>query len=221
MTILDFLKQLLGSEVDGEISDTSNYGDNPEEKKEPTNNENEKSEQLNSGSNLDNKETPEQKENPDNNAGSKPENKESEEQEQMVIFEDGWFNNETGALDLNKVKNAEVAEALKVVNARYVAEKQKRLLSDAIGDELKNYSLAVTEDTLRKCLDLTNVTVKDGKVIGVKDALESLKKAEPGFFKDKEKQDNPLNEGFNPVEKTNNNVISSFSQAFQMMDELG
>ena len=42
-----------------------------------------------------------------------------------------------------------------------------------------------------------------------------------GFFKDKEKESNPLNEGFNPVEKRGTDGVNSFSQAFKLMEEIG
>ena len=52
------------------------------------------------------------------------------------------------------------------------------------------------------------------------EAIEALKSSEPGFFKNKEQEDNPLNQGFNPVEKRNTDNINSFAQAFQLMEEI-
>ena len=139
----------------------------------------------------------------------------------MVLFEDGWFNSETGEIDESKIKNPEVLSAIQSITGRYKKEKEDRMIADSLNDELKNYSLNVSEDTLRKVLDMTNVKIdKDGKVVGIKEALENLKTAEPGFFKDKEKESNPLNEGFNPVEKKNTDNIGSFSQAFKLMEEI-
>ena len=95
------------------------------------------------------------------------------------------------------------------------------MIADSLNNELKNYSLNVSEDTLRKVIDMSKVSIdKDNNVTGVKEALEALKTAEPGFFKDKEKESNPLNEGFNPVEKRGTDNISSFSQAFKLMEEI-
>ena len=59
----------------------------------------------------------------------------------------------------------------------------------------------------------------DGKVTGVKEALDKLKSSEPTFFKDVEKESNPLNEGFSPVDKQSNSNLNSFSQAFRLMEE--
>ena len=68
---------------------------------------------------------------------------------------------------------------------------------------------------------MSNVKIdKDGKATGIKEALEDLKSSEPGFFKDKDKESNPLNEGFNPVEKKDTDNVASFAQAFRLMEEI-
>ena len=124
-------------------------------------------------------------------------------------------------VDLGKIKNPEALAAIQLLTNKYKAEKEQRIISDSLNDTLKEYSLNVSEDTLRKVLDTSGVKIdKDGKVVGAKEAIEALKTSEPGFFKDKEKESNPLNEGFNPVEKKNTGNINSFSQAFKLMDEV-
>ena len=95
------------------------------------------------------------------------------------------------------------------------------MISRAVDDELKtNYSLSVRPETLKSMLDLSKVTIDEsGKVTGVKEAIEALKADEPGLFKDKEKESNPLKEGFNPVEKGGSDKVHSFSDAFRLMEE--
>ena len=144
-----------------------------------------------------------------------------EEEEPMAIFVEGWFDEKTGKIDESKITNEEVLNAIKSMQTVYENEKNQRLISDGINNELSNYSLNVSHDTLLKVLDTTGVKIdKDGKVVGAKEAIEQLKTAEPGFFKDKEKESNPLNEGFNPVTKSNTENINSFSQAFRLMEEV-
>ena len=151
----------------------------------------------------------------------KDEKEEVEEMADIKIFEDGWFDEASGNVDLGKIKNPEALAAIELLTNKYKVEKEQRLINDSLNDTLKEYSLAVSEDTLRKVLDTSGVKIdKDGKVVGVKEAIEALKTTEPGFFKDKEKESNPLNEGFNPVEKKNNDNVNSFSQAFRLMDEI-
>ena len=138
----------------------------------------------------------------------------------MAIFEEGWFDSASGKINFDKIKNDEVLAAIKVLNDKYVDEKNQRMINDSINDELKNYKLAVSDETFRKVLDMSGIKVDtDGKVTGVKEALDKLKSSEPTFFKDVEKESNPLNEGFSPVDKQSSSNLNSFSQAFRLMEE--
>ena len=243
MTILEALKQLLGSKADEEVDtttkpDETDNGKEDEKEKEDDTKEKEDETKEKEETLEKEKETKEKVKSEDNEKESKDKvNDRSEESkdktlenkdnsgtdggETMELFEDGWFNSETGEIDESKIKNQEVLSAIQSITGRYKKEKEDRMIADSLNDELKNYSLNVSEDTLRKVLDMTNVKIdKDGKVVGIKEALENLKTAEPGFFKDKEKESNPLNEGFNPVEKKNTDSIGSFSQAFKLMEEI-
>ena len=236
MTILEALKQLLGSKADEEVDtttkpdETDNGKEDEKEKeddtKEKEDDTKEKEETKEKVKSADNEKESKDKVNDrsEDNKDKALENKDSSGNdggEAMVLFEDGWFNSETGEIDESKIKNQEVLSAIQSITGRYKKEKEDRMIADSLNDELKNYSLNVSEDTLRKVLDMTNVKIdKDGKVVGIKEALENLKTAEPGFFKDKEKESNPLNEGFNPVEKKNTDSIGSFSQAFKLMEEI-
>lgn len=219
MTLLEALKQFLSSDIsetDEKKTEQETKEVKPEGKEVPAKTEEVKVEKTVTKPVEEDKKTPE--------GETKAEVKEEimEGSQDMNIFETGWFNSETGKIDESKIKNPEVISAIQQIQAKYQEEKNNRLVSDKLNDELKNYSLAVSEDTLRKVLNLSDVKIgKDGSVTGVKEALEALKTSEPGFFKDKEKESNPLNEGFNPVEKKNTDNITSFAQAFQMMEEIG
>ena len=137
------------------------------------------------------------------------------------IFEDGWFDETTGKIDYTKIKDETVKEAVKKVESKFISDKSQDVISRAVDDELKtNYSLSVRPETLKSMLDLSKVTIDEsGKVTGVKEAIEALKADEPGLFKDKEKESNPLKEGFNPVEKGGSDKVHSFSDAFRLMEE--
>ena len=220
---MDILKQLLGSKVDEEVEITETTTKQEETKEdapgEKTTTVSDKDEKEIDNSVDDKKEdTPE---NEDNIVDNKTDTSESGG-ENMVLFEEGWFNSETGEVDESKIKNPEALAAIQTLTERVKKEKDQRMIADSLSEELKNYSLNVSEDTLKRVLDMSNVKIdKDNKVVGVKEALEALKTAEPGFFKDKEKESNPLNEGFNPVEKRGTDNVNSFSQAFKLMEEIG
>ena len=137
------------------------------------------------------------------------------------IFEDGWFDETTGKIDYTKINDETVKEAVKKVESKFTSDKSQDAISRAVDDELRNnYSLSVRPETLKSMLDLSKVTIDEsGKVTGVKEAIEALKADEPGLFKDKEKESNPLKEGFNPVEKGGSDKVHSFSDAFRLMEE--
>jgi hypothetical protein len=226
---MEVLKQLLGSEVDEEVEIDGNPNKQEETKQEETKKDapgdkattvSEKKDEESKDNGVETKKE-EAPKNDDTKLDNKTDTSEKGD-ENMALFEEGWFNSETGEVDESKIKNPEALAAIQTLTAKVKQEKEQRLIADRLSEELKNYSLNVSEDTLKRVLDMSNVKLdKDNKVTGVKEALEALKTKEPGFFKDKEKESNPLNEGFNPVEKRGTDNVNSFSQAFKLMEEIG
>ena len=157
----------------------------------------------------------------DETKGTDEKNKTDGSDVKTEIFEDGWFDETTGKIDYTKIKDETVKEAVKRVESKFNSDKSQDTISRAVDDELRNnYSLSVRPETLKSMLDLSKVTIDEsGKVTGVKEAIEALKADEPGLFKDKEKESNPLKEGFNPVEKGGSDKVHSFSDAFRLMEE--
>ena len=226
MKLMEVLNKLLVGKLDEEI-DIDLDDETKDDKNKTDESTKEKEEDINKVNSEEEKEkvdTSEEKDDKVEKATDKVEKNEKAEVNEMAdvkMFEDGWFDEASGSVDLSKIKNPEALAAIQLLTNKYKAEKEQRLISDSLNDTLKEYSLAVSEDTLRKVLDTSGVKIdKDGKVVGVKEAIEALKTTEPGFFKDKEKESNPLNEGFNPVEKKNTENVNSFSQAFKLMDEI-
>lgn len=189
MKLMDIFKTVFGSKLDEEIDIDLD---------ESTVKENEKDSKLNSDKDEEKNDTSENNDKDvevDTDAGN-------EKIDSIKLFEDGWYDEASGLINFEKIKNEEALKAIKTLADKYKVEKDARLISDNINDTLKGYSLNVSEEHLRKVLDITNVKIDDtGKVVGVKEAIESLKKSEPGLFKDITKESSPLNEGFNPVEK--------------------
>lgn len=222
MKLMEALSKLLVGKLDEEIDidlgdESKDDKSEPNKTDESTKDDKSEVEKVNSEEEKDKVDTSEKT----TDKVEKDEKAEVKEMADIKMFEDGWFDEASGNVDLGKIKNPEALAAIQLLTNKYKAEQDKRLISDSLNDTLKEYSLAVSEDTLRKVLDTSGVKIdKDGKVVGVKEAIEALKTAEPGFFKDKEKESNPLNEGFNPVEKKNTENVNSFSQAFRLMDEI-
>lgn len=224
MTLMEALKQLLGSKADEEVELDGTPNKQEETKKDASGDKTTTVSEKNKEGSKDDDVNDNKSEAPKNDDTNVDNNTDTSEKgdESMAIFEEGWFNSETGEVDESKIKNPEALAAIQTLTAKVKQEKDQRLIADSLNEELKNYSLNVSEDTLKRVLDMSNVKLdKDNKVTGVKEALEALKTKEPGFFKDKEKESNPLNEGFNPVEKRGTDNVNSFSQAFKLMDEIG
>lgn len=222
MKLMEVLNKLLAGKLDEEID--IDLGDEPKDYKSEHDKKDESTKDDKSEVDKVNNEEEKDKVNTSKKTTNKVEKDEKAEVNKMddiKMFEDGWFDEESGNVDLGKIKNTEALAAIQLLTNKYKDEKEQRLINDSLNDTLKEYSLAVSEDTLRKVLDTSGVKIdKDGKVVGVKEAIEALKTSEPGFFKDKEKESNPLNEGFNPVEKKNTENVNSFSQAFRLMEEI-
>lgn len=200
----ELLKDLLGSKLDEEIdlgdesTDSSDKEDETVKNNKSTETKDDKVEGVIGDEVTKEVDTSDKKDKEE----EKKEEAEENDMTNIKMFEDGWFDKTSGKVDFGKIKNTEALEAIKALTDVYEAEKEQRLISDSLNEELKNYSLNVSEETLKKVLDTSGVKIdKDGKVVGIKEAIDSLKASEPGFFKDKEKESNPLNEGFSPVEK--------------------
>lgn len=213
MTLLEALKKLLGNNADLEIETET------DETKTAGNKETETESKKEEGGEMP--PTGETKETETDSKESETDEAEApkDAEEQTILFAEGWFNNETGEIDTEKINNPEARAAIELLQNHLQAERESRLIADSLNDELKNYSLNVSDDTFRKVLDTSNIKVTDGKVTGVKEAIEALKTSEPTMFKDMAKESNPLNEGFNPVEKTMTTDPNSFAQAFSLMEE--
>ena len=160
MKAMDLLKALLGSKLDEDInidmsdsdsvnkSESNKSEENKEQKDESTKDKNVGSEETISNKEKTDDKTSEQKE-------VETEIKDStgkEEVKNMAIFEEGWFDSASGKINFDKIKNDEVLAAIKVLNDKYVDEKNQRMINDSINDELKNYKLAVSDETFRKVL---------------------------------------------------------------------
>lgn len=214
MTLMEKLKQLFGSKLDEEVDETeqTTVVEKQEEVKTSEETKDNKQEQTKTEDKTKNNEV-----NTDKNIS----NEEVKEEQTVAIFGEGWYDPATNKVDISKITNEEAANAIKTLTSAYEAEKTARLIDEGINTELGNYSLNISKDMLMKLLDRTNIKLdKDGKVTGAKEAIEAIKTSEPGFFKNKDKESNPLNEGFNPVEKRNSDNITSFGQAFRLMEEI-
>lgn len=208
MTMRDLVKKLFGTDnLDEEVK-----LEDQESQSEPTGKGNQEQQNTNNDTNNQNQNQPNSQNNQLNNVSDANQ----EEVEDMNIFELGWYDEKTGKINLKKIKNEEVRGVIEALTTRHTQEMQARDIQDAITSELGNYQLNVSTDTLKKMLDTSGIKFDDtGKIVGIKDAIENVKKAEPGLFKDKAKETTPFQEPFNPNENTPTSLsgITSFEQA--------
>lgn len=117
-------------------------------------------------------------------------------------YSEGFYNNETGAFDLSKISDATLKGALEDYTAKQAAKETQRIIDAAYEAELAKHNLAVNKDVFRKAIDLSGVTVKDGKAAGIEEAFNALN--DTGVYK--AQPANPLNSGFKPMENVTNNT---------------
>lgn len=120
-------------------------------------------------------------------------------------------NSDTGLFDLDGL-DGEALEYFKSINDTVTNKNNQTLIDKAVGDKLSTVKLhrGISADFVRKNLDLSGVSVKDGKVVGVDEAFTTLQKEQAGLFVAEKKESSPLLEGYNPI-KGNSYDISGLS----------
>ena len=125
----------------------------------------------------------------------------------LLAYSEGFYNNETGAFDLSKISDATLKGALEDYTAKQAAKETQRIIDAAYETELAKHNLAIDKEVFRKVIDLSGVTVKDGKAAGIEEAFNALN--DTGVYK--AQPANPLNSGFKPAENPaacNGNIMS-------------
>ena len=193
MTLLEVLKQIFGDKLDSEI-----------EKADDT--------KKDEGTGKDTSGGEEGKDNKDDKADEK-------EDETMVVLENGWYDEKTGKIDVTKVKDEHVLEALNMLNNKITSTKEQSMVSNAINEAVSKLQLSISADMFKKLIDTSAIKVKDGSVVGLTEAIDAIKTAEPGIFKGETKkaENNPLNQGFDPVTKTSDSP-GNWAEAFAMQE---
>ena len=141
----------------------------------------------------------------------------TKEDNRMPVFNEGWFNPQTMTFDPTKIADEATRNALQTV-ADAIRENNNALaIERAINDQIARSNIAVSPETFRKCLDTSGIKIgADGKVTGVVEAFEALRKSDAKLYNEVSKENSPLNEGFSPVNKTNaSNNFKSFTEALE------
>ena len=149
-------------------------------------------------------------------------NEQVEEVEEVPALRIPRYDDNTGLFDVDSTDNEELKALLRSVNESVTNKANQSLIDKAVSDKLGSVKLhrGISADFVRKNLDLSGVSVKDGKVVGVDEAFTALQKEQAGLFVADKKESSPLLEGYNPI-KSNSYDISglSITEALNMQEQ--
>jgi hypothetical protein len=125
-----------------------------------------------------------------------------------ALYEDGFYKD--GNFDLSKITDAGLKDALTDYLGKQSAKDNQRFIDDAFNAELAKRSLAIDKELFSKIIDLSKVTVTDGKVTGMTEAFDALK--DKGVYK--AQTSSPLLQGFNPVQNKETSASGTINSLF-------
>ena len=74
------------------------------------------------------------------------------------LYEEGFYNNETGEFDIGKITDEGLKNALSDFTSKQAAKDTQRIIDAAYNEELSKRSLAMDKEMFRKVIDLSKVT---------------------------------------------------------------
>lgn len=192
MKLIDILKKL-GINIDDEVELT----DKKEEKTE-TKTSDEKEVVNNSEVKTDETKTEEK--------DKKTEEKVEEPKEELAV--ELVYDEKTGLFDTKGIKDESVLAVLTKANNYTINTANKVKIDKAFDEKMSGLKIrkGITPEAVRSLVKMDGIKVEDGKVVGIDEAFETLQKEQSGLFVQRNQpESNPMLEGFNPVQNTNDN----------------
>lgn len=192
MKLIDILKKL-GINIDDEVELT----DKKEEKTE-TKTSDEKEVVNNSEVKTDETKTEEK--------DKKTEEKVDEPKEEPAV--ELVYDEKTGLFDTKGIKDESVLAVLTKANNYTINTANKVKIDKAFDEKMSGLKIrkGITPEAVRSLVKMDGIKVEDGKVVGIDEAFETLQKEQSGLFVQRNQpESNPMLEGFNPVQNTNDN----------------
>lgn len=192
MKLIDILKKL-GINIDDEVELT----DKKEEKTE-TKTSDEKEVVNNSEVKTDENKTEEK--------DKKTEEKVEEVKEEPTV--ELVYDEKTGLFDTKDIKDESVIAVLTKANNYTINTANKVKIDKAFDEKMSGLKIrkGITPEAVRSLVKMDGIKVEDGKVVGIDEAFETLQKEQSGLFVQRNQpESNPMLEGFNPVQNTNDN----------------
>ena len=199
MKLIDILKKL-GINIDDEVELT----DKKEEKTE-TKTSDEKEVVNNSEVKTDETKT-EEKDKKTEEKDKKTEEKVEEPKEEPAV--ELVYDEKTGLFDTKGIKDESVLAVLTKANNYTINTANKVKIDKAFDEKMSGLKIrkGITPEAVRSLVKMDGIKVEDGKVVGIDEAFETLQKEQSGLFVQRNQpESNPMLEGFNPVQNTNDN----------------
>lgn len=192
MKLIDFLKKL-GINVDEEIDVTDKKEEETKTDTSKVNKDVDKEEEDKSG---------------DNTSDKKEETKDKKEEVKEEPKVELKFDEKTGLFDLKGIEDESIKAVLTKANAYTINTANKVKIDKAFDEKMAGLKIrkGITTDAVRSLVKMDDIKVEGDKVIGIDEAFENLQKEQSGLFVQRNTpESNPMLEGFNPVQNSNNN----------------
>lgn len=145
-----------------------------------------------------------------NVTGDKKEDSTDKKQEDTKVadYSKIKFNQDTGLFDLNTVEDDGLKAILQLSNDTVVKTANNVKINDAFNKKMADVKLhkGITADAVKSLIKMDNVKVgADGKVTGLDEAFENLKKEQSGLFVQRGSsidESTPVMEGYHPAGST-------------------
>lgn len=199
MKLSDILKKL-GINIDDEVELADKKEDKTETKTSEVNDDVKKKEK----DKVDEK-------TPDKDEKTPAEDKKAEEKVKEVKEEpkvELIYDENTGLFDTKGIKDESVLAVLTKANNYTINTANKVKIDKAFDEKMSGLKIrkGITPEAVRSLVKMDGIKVEDGKVVGIDEAFENLQKEQSGLFVQRNTpESNPMLEGFNPVQNTNDN----------------
>lgn len=159
-------------------------------------------------------------EDPEEDKKDPEDGEEDPEDKEIKVLSDGWLL-EDGEVDYEKIGDESLRNYIKGLNDRLKESEWDYQYKMAIMIEAMRSDMYDTSDADRYISPSDLSMDEEGNVVGVKEAFSNLRKNKPHLFKPaKVGGDNPLDEGFNPVDKKVSGKPRSYAEAVEQTRSL-
>lgn len=126
------------------------------------------------------------------------------------------FDEKTGLFDLKGIEDNAIKAELQKANDYTIRTANNVKIEKAFNEKLNGLKIrkGITSEVIKKMINFDEVKVDGDNVVGLDEAFENLQKEQSGLFVQRnQSESNPMLEGFNPVQNTDNSSALNASLA--------